>query len=304
MTRFSGSSWCGLWQHSHLVTGYKIYASLELVLDSVVVRPRSVGSRTRDGPWSLPPWRIGVIWLEGYPWSRKRAPSTALRFMAAQYMKSSSGPPSHSPRRAASCTRHGLTSRPVNRTCQGVGTGARWVDRGTGAAGPAWLVVREPRGRPAEAIPRTTRPRSRTRRRPRALFWVGGSFLNKVPLTKNSDQANRPIQVDRRPAPDCIPPGRRGGDGYPSPETRTVDPSCLLCCTRTARLRGGSGHTGVRWPVLGLLVHMWLARRTVNRQFSALLRCVTPQLGLPELCRARNWCRTCCVCADECRSWC
>ena len=88
-------------------------------------------------------------------------------------MKSSSGPPSHSPRRAASCTRHGLTSRPVNRTCQGVGTGARWVDRGTGAAGPAWLVVREPRGRPAEAIPRTRRPRSRTRRRPRALFWVG-----------------------------------------------------------------------------------------------------------------------------------
>jgi len=92
--------------------------------------------------------------------------------MAAQCMKSSSGPPSHSPRRAASCTRHGLTSRPVNRTCQGVGTGARWVDRGTGAAGPAWLVVREPRGRPAEAIPRTRRPRSRTRRRPRALFWV------------------------------------------------------------------------------------------------------------------------------------
>ena len=154
-----------------------------------------------------------------------------------------SGPPSHSPRRAASRTRHGLTARPVKRTCQGVGTGVRWVDRGTGAAGPAWLVVREPRGRPAEAIPRTTRPRSRTRRRPRALFWVGGSFLNKVPLTKNSDQANRPIQVDRRPAPDCIPPGRRGGDGYPSPETRTVDPSCLLCCTRTARLRGGSGHT-------------------------------------------------------------
>ena len=62
MSRFSGSSWCGLWQHSHLVTGYKIYASPELVIDSVVVRPRSVGSRTRDGPWSLPPWRTGVIW--------------------------------------------------------------------------------------------------------------------------------------------------------------------------------------------------------------------------------------------------
>ena len=62
MSRFSGSSWCGLWQHSHLVSGYKIYAPPELVLASVVVRPRSVGSRTRDGPWSLPPWRIGVIW--------------------------------------------------------------------------------------------------------------------------------------------------------------------------------------------------------------------------------------------------
>jgi hypothetical protein len=98
--------------------------------------------------------------------------------MAAQCMKSSSGPPSHSPRRAASCTRHGLTSRPVNRTCQGVGTGARWVDRGTGAAGPAWLVVREPRGRPAEAIPRTRRPRSRTRRRPRALFWVDNTRVH------------------------------------------------------------------------------------------------------------------------------
>ena len=89
-----------------------------------------------------------------------------------------SGPPSHSPRRTASCTRHGLTARPVNRTCQGVGTGVRWGDRGTGAAGPAWLVVREPRGRPAEAIPRTTRPRSRTRRRPRALFWVESTVFS------------------------------------------------------------------------------------------------------------------------------
>ena len=123
--------------------------------------------------------------VRGYPWSRKRAPSPALRFRPPQCMKSSSGPPSHSPRRATSCTRHGSPHDPVNRTFQGVVTGVRCGDRGTGAAGPAWLVVREPRGRPAEAIRRTRRPRSRTRRRPMALFWVArddAAGLSRAPV--------------------------------------------------------------------------------------------------------------------------
>ena len=182
-----------------------------------------------------------------------------------------SGPPSHSPRRAASRTRHGLTARPVKRTCQGVGTGVRWVDRGTGAAGPAWLVVREPRGRPAEAIPRTTRPRSRTRR-PRALFWVGGSFLNKVPLTKNSDQEtgqSRSTAAQLRTASRLADAGVTGTRAL-----RRAQWTQAACCAAHALLasEGVQDTRAVRWPVLGLLVHMWLARRTVYQQFSALLR--------------------------------
>lgn len=153
--------------------------------------------------------------------------------MAAQCMKSSSGPPSHSPRRAASCTRHGLTSRPVNRTCQGVGTGARWVDRGTGAAGPAWLVVREPRGRPAEAIPRTRRPRSRTRRRPRALFWVvicGGTSVPRSTRVPRSRQAS----ALRSPCAERCPHDQRRRRRRPRcrPHRRLGHPGCLLLRAR------------------------------------------------------------------------
>ena len=147
----------------------------------------------------------------------------------------------------------------------------RWVDRGTGAAGPAWLVVREPRGRPAEAIPRTTRPRSRTRR-PRALFWVGGSFLNKVPLTKNSDQEtgqSRSTAAQLRTASRLADAGVTGTRAL-----RRAQWTQAACCAAHALLasEGVQDTRAVRWPVLGLLVHMWLARRTVYQQFSALLR--------------------------------
>eukprot|EP00964_Phaeocystis_antarctica_P065638 scaffold39618_cov63-Phaeocystis_antarctica.AAC.1 len=54
--------------------------------------------------------------------------------------------------------------------------------------------------------------------------------------------------------------------------------ACCAAPSHCSPERGGSGH-GMRCSVLGLLGHVWLARRTVDQQFRALLRCVMPKLG-------------------------